>query len=161
MQLTVTNKIMQCHTSKNNVLLGTCTATRDAFQNTPLLLQDSKRPLNDISNGWMQEIEHLILPLRRTPRTMAKFWNMVCASFERGKISYSVWVTRIHNCHTNPTIATQIEWLQLKSNQFWSLREGRNWFGTLTDPRGGGELREMACRGAEGGGPSRGWCRGV
>ena len=96
MQLTVTNKIMQCYTSKNNVLLSTSTETRDAFQNTPFLLQDSKRALNDISKGWMLEIEHLVLPLWRTPRTMVKFWNMICGSFERGKVSCSVWVTRIH-----------------------------------------------------------------
>jgi hypothetical protein len=44
----------------------------------------------------MQEIEHLVLPLRWTPKTKPKFWNMVCASFERGKISYSVQITRVH-----------------------------------------------------------------
>jgi hypothetical protein len=42
----------------------------------------------------MQKIEHLVLPLRRTPRTKPEFWYMVCASFERGKISYSVWISK-------------------------------------------------------------------
>jgi len=27
---------------------------------------------------------------------MKKFWYMVCASFERGKIPYSVWITGVH-----------------------------------------------------------------
>ena len=44
-------------------------------------------------------------------------------------------------------IPTQIEQLQLKSNQFWSLREGRNRFGALTDPLGEGR-RGRRCAGA-------------
>ena len=87
---------MQCHASKNNMLLSTSGETWHVLQNTPLLLQHSESPLNDISKGWMQKIENLVLPLRRTPRTKPEFWYVVCASFERGKISYSVWITRVH-----------------------------------------------------------------
>jgi len=96
MQIALTNKIMQCHASKNNMLLSTSGETWHVLQNTSLLLQHSESPLNDISKGWMQKIENLILPFRRTPRTKPEFWYVVCASFERGKISYSVWITRVH-----------------------------------------------------------------
>ena len=78
-----------------DMLLSTSWENCHAIQNTPLLLQDPERPLNHISNGWIQEIEHLVLPLRR-PRTIPKFWFMVRASLERGKTPFSAQITRVH-----------------------------------------------------------------
>jgi len=94
-QIAVTDKIMQSKTSRNNMFLSTKMETCLALQNTPLLLQDSKRPFNDITKGRMQEIEHLIFSLRR-PWPIPKFRYMVGASFERCKIPDSVWITWIH-----------------------------------------------------------------
>ena len=76
------------------MLLSSRWETWDALQNTLLLLWDSKRPFNNISKRWMQEIEHLVLSLRRS-WTMLKFWYMVCCSFVRCKIPYSICITQV------------------------------------------------------------------
>jgi hypothetical protein len=45
--------------------------------------------------GMKAKNEYLVLFLRRAC-TMSKFGYMICASFVRCKIPYSVWITRIH-----------------------------------------------------------------
>jgi hypothetical protein len=50
-QFAITEKIVQCKTSCNDMLLITRRETWHALQNTPLLLQHSKRSFNDITKG--------------------------------------------------------------------------------------------------------------
>jgi hypothetical protein len=93
-QNVITDKNMQCQISNNDMLLSTSWETWYAHQNTPLLLLYSKSPLNDTSKGNARNwTPHISLGWSRT---MMKFWYMVCASFERGMIPYSVWITRVH-----------------------------------------------------------------
>jgi hypothetical protein len=93
-QPALTNEIVQCKTSHNDLCLSL--ETRHGFQYAPFILEDPKCSLNYIVEGGMQKFEYLMLPLRWTPTTMMKFWYMVCSPLKRCKVSNSVWITRIH-----------------------------------------------------------------
>ena len=73
----VSNKIVKGHTSNYNFWLLVHRIFGQLQENAPFYLQDSKWPLNHVSQTWMRMIEHLLQSHRSTrPCCHSETWYL-------------------------------------------------------------------------------------